>query len=80
MALIAEQLANDIKNFIKQSNTEPVKDIDVAIDTYCSNMETAIYNAIKTITITIPTGAIQVQGTSVAQANIVPIILTGTVS
>lgn len=78
--LIAEQLKNDIKAFIEQSNQKPVKDVEAAIDTYCTNMENAIYKAIQSITITIPTGAIQVQGTSVAQTNIVPIILTGIIS
>jgi hypothetical protein len=35
---------------------------------------------IKTLTITIATGLVQVQGTAAAQQNVVPIVITGGVS
>ena len=40
----------------------------------------AIINAIKSLQITIPVGAIAVQGSASAQANTVPIVLTSAVS
>lgn len=80
MALQAGSLANEMKSFIKQVNKMKQEDANKAIDTYCTKLEKVVYDAIKSITITIPPGAIQVQGSPSAQTNIATIVINEVVS
>ena len=73
--LIAGELSNSMRDFVMNVNKIPQEDAEKAINAYCNNLENIIYDAIKSLTITIPPGAIQVQGSSVAQTNLAPIVL-----
>lgn len=75
MPLVQGQLAKSMKAFIKTLNNKTQEDADVAITLYCNEMEKDIYAAIKSITITIPSGMIQVAGPSGAMTNPAPIVL-----
>jgi len=68
-------LAKDMKTFIKGVNKMKQEDAEKAITAYCNKMETSIYQAIKSITITIPVGFIKVAGSQSAQVNPAPIVL-----
>lgn len=68
-------LANGMKAFIKKANTMKQTDADKAIDAYCKQLEASVYKAIRSLTITIPSGMIQVEGSPSAQTNINPIVL-----
>ena len=80
MPLTAKVLADDMKAFITQVNQMPVEDAATAIDKYCQKLEDVVYNAIKSLEITIPSGAIIVVGSQTTQTNPQPIILTGNIS
>jgi hypothetical protein len=80
MSLIAGQLSKNMQNFIKEVNKMKQDDADKAIKAYCDELELLIDKRIKSITITIPAGAIQVQGSPSAQMNILPIALNKVVS
>jgi hypothetical protein len=80
MPLVAKVLANDMKAFITQVNAMPVQDAATAIDKYCQKLEEVVYNAIKSLEITIPSGGIVVVGSQTTQTNPQPIILTGNVT
>ena len=71
--------AKQLKVFIKKVNTMSQQDADKAIAAHCQKQEELIYAAIRSITITIPTGFIQVQGSPAAQTNIAPIVLNNAV-
>lgn len=77
MPLVAKQLSNELKVFITQVNKMKQTDKDKAIDAYCNKLESAIYTAIKSLTITIPPGMIIVAGSPTTQTNPAPIVLTG---
>jgi hypothetical protein len=47
---------------------------------YCDAISDAFDDYVKSMQITIITGQIQVQGTATAQSNIIPIVLTDSVS
>lgn len=68
-----------MKAFIKSVNKMKQTDADKAIDIYCAHHETEIYDAIRSITITIPPGSIIVSGSPSTQTNLIPIILTGVI-
>lgn len=78
--LVSGKLSKSMKTFMKKANKMTQEDADKAIDAYCDNMESSIYSAIKSIQITIPSGAIKVSGTAAAQTNIAPIVLRSSVS
>lgn len=80
MPLIKTKLAGTLKQFIIQLNSVEQDNRDEAIDAFCTELENVIYAAVKSVTITIPTGAIQVQGSSFNQTNIAPIVLNKVVT
>lgn len=80
MALVKGTLSKNMQAFMKKANKMKQEDADKAIKTYCDQLESLIDQRIKSITITIPTGLIQVQGSPAAQANIIPIVLNKVVS
>lgn len=51
-----------------------------AMDRFAGVIADRVDAYIKTITITIDTGLVQVEGTAVAQENVAPIVITGGVS
>jgi hypothetical protein len=69
-----------MKAFILDVNKMKQEDADKAIDTYCKKLEEVIYNAIRSLTITIPSSAIQVAGSSTNQTNVNKIVLKNVVS
>jgi hypothetical protein len=73
-------LAGDLKKFIAKANKMTQEDAERAIDEYCNNTENAFYKAIKSLTITIPSAAIMVQGSPSAQSNVTPIVLNNVIS
>lgn len=77
MALEKGSLSKDLKEFIKQTQKMSQEDADLAIETYCTNMETSIYKAIKSLTLTIPAGFLNVQGSATNQTNLTPLTITG---
>ncbi|SEW37460.1 hypothetical protein [Chitinophaga arvensicola] len=79
MALIAQQLAENMKAHLLKANEHKQEDVSVAIDMHCRQLEQEVYAAIRSITITIPPGAIMVQTAMGPAANIAPIVLTSTV-
>lgn len=80
MALVAESTKNKIKTAVTNLNSTKQEDKDKAIDAICEAFEEAIHAAIKSITITIPSGACAVTGSSTAQTNAQPIVLENAVS
>jgi hypothetical protein len=80
MALQKGLLAKQMNQFILEVNKMKQEDAEKAIENYCNKLEETVYRAIRSITITIPSGFIQVQGTAVAQTNALPIRLTRVVS
>jgi len=75
MSLKKGKLARSMKKFILEANELEVQDRDKAIDDYCSTIERVVYDAIKDLTIVIPTGSIVVSGTALTQSNLTPIVL-----
>lgn len=88
MALDLAQFKTDLKASLKgaaESNKALTgDDLDAMLDTAMQNLADALATEvdkyIKTLTITIATGLVQVQGTPSAQANVSPIIIEGGVS
>lgn len=80
MALIANAFAGKLKSFILTLNEIEQTDKDVAITRFCTELESDVYTAIKSLTIVIPTGLIVVQGANgggpVVATNIQPITIT----
>lgn len=76
MPLIAGNLKNQLKIFIQNSNQTKQTDLDQSIDDFCGKIETLVYEAIKSVTITIPSGLVAVAGTATAQVNPFPIIIS----
>lgn len=72
--------AAELKQFILQVNQMSQEDAEKAIEAHCRKQEELIYNAIKSLTITIPPSAIMVAGSAAAQTNPAPIVLTGVIS
>ena len=83
MPLIAQAFAGKLKAFILQINTVEQDDKDAAITAFCNELETDVYNAIKSITITIAPETIVVEGVNsggpIVATNISPIILVNSV-
>lgn len=69
-----------LKSFIQSSIATKQDDQEIAIDNFCQAMESYITELVKSATITIPTGAIQVVGSVSSQANVIPIILNNVIS
>jgi hypothetical protein len=75
MALTQGKLSQTMQDFVTEVNKMPVDDQAKAIKAYCDKLEASVYEAIKEITIVIPSGVIQVQGSPSAQTNITPITI-----
>jgi hypothetical protein len=75
MAITRGKLSKTMKDFIVEANKLPIKDQNKAIEAWCDNLEGAIYEMIKQITIVIPPGAIKVVGSPSAQTNAIPITI-----
>lgn len=80
MALIPGQLANEMKSFISAANKMKQEDADKAIQSFCNSIEKAVFEAIKSITITILPGFIQVVTPSGPGNNPASIVLKNVVS
>lgn len=88
MALNLTQFKKDLKSAMKsaaQANAQlDPKNAEKALDKAMENISNAIAEQvdayIKTMTITIATGAVQVQGTAAAQSNATPIVIENGVS
>jgi hypothetical protein len=78
--LVSGKLSKEMKAFIKMANKMTQKDANKAIDEFCNNHEKNIYDAIKSIKITIPPGLIIVSGSPATQTNAAPIVLTNVIS
>lgn len=74
------KLSADIKTFISSLNSSKQENKEVCIQTFCDQMEKCVYDAIKSITVTILTGGVIVVGSSTTQTNAAPIVLTDVVS
>lgn len=77
--LIPGTLSQSLKDFIATLNAVRVEDRDKAIQQFCDIHEKLVYSAIKSMTITILPGQIQVVGTGAA-SNPLPIILNSVVT
>lgn len=73
--LLKDKLRKDLREFIISANNVEQDNVEEAIDRYAAKMEQVIYDAIKSLTVTIPAGAIQVQGTATNQTNTTEIVL-----
>ena len=75
-------LASEMEAFMLATQQMKQEDAKVAIHNYCDSMEKAIYNAIRNVQITIPSGMIQTVGGNgggpVTCVNVAPIIIQGT--
>lgn len=80
MPLVPGQLATSMKGFVQAANKMKQEDANAAIEKYCQQLETVIYNAIRSMTITIPPGSIVTVGGPTTQANVNPVIIQGTIS
>ena len=82
MSLNKNQFIEGLKTALK-SAAETNKSVD-SMDTAMDNLATAIAGQvdsyIRTMTITIASGVVQVQGTPSAQANVAPIVVENGVS
>lgn len=78
--LIQRAFANKLKAFILKVNKTKQEDIDKAIDAFCKEQEEDVYEAIRSLTITIPPGSIIVATSTGPATNPAPIILNGVVS
>lgn len=77
--LVKGQFAKELKSFITSVNKLKQEDQNKAIESFANRLEELIDERIKSITLTIPTGFIQVQGSPSAQTNIAPIVLNNVV-
>lgn len=74
-----DRLAGKLRAFITKVNKMKQTDRAKAIDAFCKEHEEDVYDAIRSITITIPAGSIVVTGTALTQANANPIVLNNVV-
>lgn len=78
--LLKGQIKETISSFIKNQNKEVVEDADKAIEDLAQIIEDSVFEAISNITITIPSGAINVITPAGNGTNPLPIILNFSVS
>ncbi|NIG54744.1 hypothetical protein [Chitinophaga sp. Cy-1792] len=79
MPLIPKKFSESLKAQIQSANNQKQEDASAAITAHCEYLESAVYNAMRSITITIPPGAIIVQTAMGPAANVTPIVLESTV-
>jgi hypothetical protein len=80
MPLAPGQIANEMKSFITGVNKMKQEDADKAIEQFCSSIEKTVFEAIKSITISILPGFIQVVTPSGPGSNPAPIVLNNMIS
>lgn len=88
MPLNLEQFKTDLKASLKgaaEANKALTGDnlenmLDKSMENLANAVATEVDKYIKTLTLTIATGLVQVQGTAAAQANVVPIVVSNGVS
>lgn len=80
MPLKNGKLAGKMKAFILKANQMTQDDAAKATEDFCNEYEKDIYEAIRSITITIPSSYIKVVGSAAAQTNVSPIVLKNAVS
>ncbi len=78
--LVPGVLAKEMKAFVTKANGMTQEDADKAIEAYCSALEKAVYNAIRNLTLTIPSGMVIVATPTGPAANPAPIVLTKMIS
>ncbi|SHL14887.1 hypothetical protein SAMN05444266_102214 [Chitinophaga jiangningensis] len=79
MPLIPKKFSESLKAKMQQTNNQKQDSPSAAINAYCEQLESDVYNAVRSITITIPPGAIIVQTAMGPAANVTPIVLESTV-
>lgn len=80
MGLEKGKLKKGLSDFIKGVAKMKQEDQDKAIDNYAEMMENLVYDAIRSATVTIPSGAIKTQGSATAQANGAPVVVENGIS
>lgn len=84
LATFKTNLKASLKGAAESNKALTGDDLDTMLDTAMQNLADAIATEvdkyIKTLTLTIATGLVQVEGTAVAQSNVVPIVVDGGVS
>ena len=75
--LIQGQVKNALKAFITKANQTKQADLDKTVDDFCAAIESVVFTAIKSATITLPPGSVKVAGSPAAQVNVLPIIIQG---
>ena len=88
MPLNLEQFKTDLKASLKtaaEANKALTGDnlenmLDKSMENLANAVATEVDKYIKTLTLTIATGLVQVEGTAVAQANVAPIVVDNGVS
>lgn len=81
--LVPGQISEHLKSFILQVNELPVENRDLAVEKFTQEIELIVFNAIRSLTIVIPSSAVIVTGANaggpVLATNLSPIILQGVV-
>ena len=83
MALNLTKFKADLKTALLKAQAKNQKDgvsTDTAMGNLADEIATEVDKYIKTLTLTIATGVVQVEGTAAAQANVVPIVVNNGVS
>ena len=78
MALNIETLKQNLRSSLKaaaEQNASEATTIEAAMNRIAEAIAGPVDTYIKTMTITIATGAVQVQGTAAAQSNVAPIVI-----
>lgn len=78
MALNIETLKQNLKESLKaaaEQNASEATTIEAAMNRLAEAIAGPVDAYIKTMTITIATGTVQVQGTAAAQSNVAPIVI-----
>lgn len=78
--LVKGQIANEIIQRLEQISKIEQTDYEKAIRDHAAHVEQYVFEAIKSLTITIPSGALQIQTESGPGFNVQPIILNLTIS
>ncbi|WP_291911012.1 hypothetical protein [Chitinophaga sp. CB10] len=72
-------MSDSLKARMLEANNKKQEDANAAVTAYCEHLEAEVYNALRSITITIPPGAIIVQTAMGPAANVTPIVLNSIV-
>lgn len=78
--LIKKKLSDALKEFILTLNDVEQEDRDEAIQSFCDTQELVVYDAIRSLTITIPPGTINIVTNTGSGTNVGPIVLSNVIS